>query len=162
MPPNSNPPKRGLVVIVGAIAAAGLLAFVPTQEGTKQTTYRDVVGVMTYCTGATENAVWGKTYTLDECKAQLDADLALHAAGVMACIHVPMNNGQKIAFVDVAYNVGVANFCGSSMARKTNAGDVVGGCNSLLLWDKAGGKTWPGLTKRRQLDREFCLGMRKP
>lgn len=159
---DSKLPRRGLVAIVGAAAAAGLLAFVPTQEGTVLHTYRDPVGVLTYCTGATEDAVWGKTYTPAECKAQLDVDLAKHAEGVMACMHVPLTDGQRIAFVDIAYNVGTAGFCGSSIARKTNSGDKVGGCNALLAWDKAGGHVLPGLTKRRQIEREYCLGTRKP
>ncbi len=154
--------KRGLVAIIGAVAAGALYMFVPTQEGTKLQTYRDPVGILTYCTGATENAVWGKTYTPDECKAQLDADLARHAEGVMACIHVPMTDGQRIAYVDAAYNIGVTAFCNSSMARLTNAGKPQGGCDALLMWDKAGGHVLAGLTKRRRIEREYCLGVRKP
>ena len=148
---------KSLIVIVGATAAAGLLAFVPTQEGTVNKTYKDIGGVLTYCTGATENAIWGKTYTNDECKAQLDKDLARHADGVMSCIKVPLTDGQKVAFVDVAYNIGIGAFCGSSMLRKANAGDMIGACDSLLLWNKAGGKVIPGLTARRQRERELCL-----
>jgi len=152
-----NVPSKGLVAIVGTAAAAGLLAFVPKQEGTVNTTYQDIGGVLTYCTGATENAIWGKTYTNEECKAQLDKDLARHAEGVMSCVHVPLTDGQKIAFVDAAYNIGVGAFCGSSMARKANAGDMQGACDSLMLWNKAGGKVVNGLTTRRQKERELCL-----
>lgn len=162
MQPNSKLPRRGLVAIVGAAAAAGLLAFIPTQEGTKLTTYRDPVGVLTYCTGATENAIWGKTYTIAQCQAQLDADLSKHAEGVMDCMHVPLSVGQRIAFVDVAYNVGVYAFCNSHMAKATNAGYPDTGCDALLNWNKAGGKVLPGLTKRREIEREYCLGIRKP
>lgn len=150
-------PKRGLAAIVGAVAAAALLHFTPAQEGEVLHTYRDIGGVLTYCDGATENAEWGKTYTVEQCRAQLDRDLARHAAGVMACVHVPMTDGQKVAFVDAAYNVGVANFCHSSMARKTNAHDARGGCDALLLWDKVGGKPVAGLTRRRRAERELCL-----
>ena len=41
-----------------------------------------------------------------------------------------------MAFVDVAYNVGVSAFCGSIMARRTNAGDMVDACNALMGWNK--------------------------
>lgn len=152
-----NVPSKGLVAIVGAVAASGLMLLVPAQEGTVNKTYRDIGGVLTYCTGATENAIWGKTYTNDECKAQLDKDLARHAEGVMSCVHAPLTDGQKIAFVDAAYNIGVSAFCGSSMAKKANAGDMQGACDSLLLWNKAGGKVVNGLTTRRQKERELCL-----
>jgi lysozyme len=151
------PSKRGLAAIIGSIAAAGVLALTPAFEGTVLTTYRDQGGVLTYCTGATEDAQWGRTYTPEQCKAQLDSDLARHAEGMMECIHVPMADGQKIAYTDVTYNIGVAAFCGSSMARRTNAGDAAGGCEALLMWDKIGGTAVRGLTRRRAADREICL-----
>lgn len=149
--------KKSLVAIVGATAASGLMLLVPAQEGTVNKTYRDIGGVLTYCTGATENAIWGKTYTKAECAAQLDKDLARHAEGVMGCVHAPLTDGQKIAFVDAAYNIGIGAFCGSSMAKKANAGDMQGACDALLLWNKAGGKVINGLTARRQKERELCL-----
>lgn len=152
-----TPQRKGLAAIIGGVAAAGVLMLTPKWEGTELKTYRDIGGVLTYCTGATENAVWGKTYTPAECRAQLDRDLATHAEGMMSCIRVPMTDGQKIAYTDITYNIGVAGFCGSSMARKTNAGDPVGGCNALLLWNKVGGKEIRGLTLRRQTEREICL-----
>jgi lysozyme len=157
MATNKPPSRRPLAAIIGAVAAAGLFVLTPKWEDTKLTTYRDLGGVLTYCTGATENAIWGKTYTPNECMAQLDKDLATHAEGVMSCIKVPMTNNQKIAFVDAAYNIGVKAFCSSSMARKTNAGDPVGGCNALLLWDKVNGVPIRGLSRRRAAERELCL-----
>lgn len=150
--------RRGLVALVGAVAAAALLAFTPKFEGTELTTYRDLGGVLTYCTGATEDAQWGRTYTPDQCRAQLDRDLERHAAGIARCVPLArMTDGQKVAFVDVAYNIGVGAFCGSSMARRANAGDMTGACNALLMWNKVGGKEVRGLTRRRQAERELCL-----
>lgn len=150
--------RRGLAAIVGAMAASALLLFTPVQEGRVLTTYRDIGGVFTYCDGATENAQWGKTYTPAECNAQLDRDLERHAAGVAKC--VPMDRltvGQRVAFVDVTYNIGIAAFCGSSMARRANTGDMVGACNALLLWNKVAGREVAGLTKRRQRERDLCM-----
>jgi lysozyme len=148
----------GLAALVGVIAAAALLAFTPAQEGRVLKTYRDIGGVLTYCDGATENAQAGHTYTPAECDAQLDRDLERHAEGIAKCI--PMGRltaGQKVAFVDAAFNIGVANFCSSSMARRANAGDMPGACDALLLWNRAGGREVAGLTKRRQRERELCL-----
>jgi lysozyme len=147
-----------LAAFVGGAAAAALLLFTPAQESTVYRTYKDLGGTLTYCTGATENAQWGRQYTPAECAAQLDRDLERHAAGIAKCIPLGrLTDGQKVAFVDAAYNIGVANFCSSSMARKTNAGDVVGACNALLLWNKVGGREVAGLTKRRQRERELCM-----
>jgi lysozyme len=146
--------RRGLVALVGAVAATALLSFTPAFEGTELSTYRDMGGVLTYCTGA----AWGKMYTPAQCRAQLDRDLERHAAGIAMCIPLArLTDGQKVAFVDVAYNIGVSGFCGSSMARRTNAGDMLGACNALLMWNKVGGKEVRGLTRRRQAERELCL-----
>ncbi len=154
----SRPGKRGLAAIVGSVAAAGLLFFTPAQEGRVLTTYRDIGGVLSYCDGATENAQWGKTYTPAECDAQLDRDLERHAAGIAKCVNMDrLTDGQKVAFVDAAFNIGVPAFCGSSMARKANAGDMRGACEALLLWNRVGGREVAGLTKRRQRERELCL-----
>jgi len=43
------------------------------------------------------------------------------------------------------------------MTKKANAGDMRGACDSLLLWNKAGGKVVNGLTVRRQKERALCL-----
>lgn len=150
--------RKGLAAIVGAATAACLYVFTPPFEGTVQKTYKDIAGVLTYCTGATENAQWGKTYTLEECRAQLDRDLARHAEGISKCVDLgKMTDGQKVAFVDAAYNIGVTNFCGSSMAHRANAGDMVGACDALLKWDKVSGKPIAGLTRRRKAEQEICL-----
>jgi lysozyme len=154
----ATPNKRGLAAIVGGVSAAVLLVFTPSFEGTELKTYRDLGGVLSYCTGATENAQWGKTYTLAECRAQLDRDLERHAEGIAKCVRMErLTDGQRAAFVDAAFNIGVQAFCGSSMARRANAGDMAGACDALLLWNRVGGREVAGLTKRRQRERELCL-----
>jgi lysozyme len=156
--PARNPlARRGLAAIVGTVAAAVLLAFTPAQEGRVLKTYRDIGGVLTYCDGATEHAQAGKTYTPAECDAQLDRDLQRHAAGIQPCLPWDrLTDGQKVAFVDAAYNIGVPAFCGSSMARRAKAGDMAGACDALLLWDRVGGKEVLGLARRRQRERDIC------
>lgn len=148
-----------LVAVVGVVAAAGLMSLTPKWEGTKLTTYRDLGGVLTYCTGATENAQWGKTYTPAQCQQQLDKDLARHAEGIKPCLPWDrLTDGQKIAFVDTAYNIGVSAFCGSSMSRKAKAGDMMGACAALSLWVNVNGQPVRGLVNRRTEVRRICEG----
>ncbi len=162
-PPVSASSRRGgLAAIVGSAAAAALIIFTPAQEGRSLPTYRDIAGVLTYCDGATENAIAGKVYTPSECDAQLDRDLERHAVGVNAC--VPMDRltlGQRIAFVDMAYNVGIHGFCQSTMARLALANDVVGSCAAMFAWNQARikGVLRPvkGLILRRMRAIEICL-----
>ena len=62
-----------------------------------------------------------------------------------------------MACVDAAYNIGVGAFCGSSMARRANAGDMVGACDPLLMWNKGGGKRCAG-RRAGTAERDLCLG----
>jgi lysozyme len=156
--PSQRPKPRALATIVGVAACAALLQFTPTQEGTVYKTYKDLGGVLTYCTGATEDAIAGKIYTPAECRARLDYDLAVHADGISKCMDLDrLTVGQKVAFVDTAYNIGVAGFCGSSMVREAKAGNMRASCDALMRWVKVGGKTIHGLVNRRTKVHAFCM-----
>lgn len=156
--------RTRLTGVVGAVAAAGLLSFTPKWEGTVYHTYRDMGGVLTYCTGATENAQWGKTYTPQQCLDQLDRDLAKHAEEIRPCFRNfdKLTDGQKIAFVDTAYNAGSAGVCRSSMARYANAGNMAAACAALSTYRATvHGQPVRGLINRRAQVRAICEG-RKP
>jgi lysozyme len=97
--------------------------------------------------------------------SQAQADKALRdrlsrefVPGVLAVIKRSMRQCELDAMVDLAYNVGVAAFQRSTLVRKFNAGDTQGAADEFLRWDKAGGKTLPGLTRRRHADRALFLG----
>lgn len=150
--------RTKLAAIVGAPCAGILLACVPAFEGMVLRGYRDPIGIVTACAGHTATAVLGRPYSLEECNALLEADLLEHAQGVTRCVTKPLTTGQRAAFVSFAYNVGVAKFCRSTMARKANAGDMAGACAELSKWTLAGGKQLPGLVKRRASERAICEG----
>jgi lysozyme len=61
------------------------------------------------------------------------------------------------ASVSLAYNIGTAGFCRSTAAKRFRAGDVRGGCNAFLVWNKAGGRVVAGLARRRSAERSICL-----
>lgn len=143
---------------VGAACAAIVVATLVRFEGVKPTAYVDPVGIHTVCVGSTRDVVPGKTYTKEECDKRLDDDAADHAKGVKECITKPMTTGQQAAFTSFAFNVGVTRFCSSTLVQKFNAGDVAGACAELSRWTKAGGKTLPGLVKRRAHERALCEG----
>lgn len=56
------------------------------------------------------------------------------------------------ALTDFAYNLGVARYRGSTLRKRVDAQDWEGAIEQLLLWDKAGGRKLPGLTRRRQAE----------
>lgn len=151
-------PRQKLIASIGASAAAIVTAFVAQHEGLRLWAYRDPVGVLTACYGHTGPDVQpGQTYTREQCRALLEQDLARHAQA-LACIRRPLTDGQKAAFVSFAYNVGPQAFCGSSLVRKANAGDMAGACAELDKWVYAKGQRLPGLVKRRAAERAMCEG----
>ncbi|CUI09417.1 Lysozyme [Janthinobacterium sp. CG23_2] len=126
-------------------------------EGLRLAAYRDPVGIPTICFGETKGVRLGQTATLEQCQAMLAASLQLANHAVDDCIRAPLPDYRRAALVSFAYNVGQTSLCGSTLARKLNAGDTLGGCDELLRWTYAKGIKLPGLVKRRQAERNMCL-----
>ena len=144
-------------------AWVGLALFlVAAWEGLYTHAYRDSVGVPTICYGVTavdRPVKMGDRVDKAMCEKWLREDLPRYHAMVKKCIPAidTFPPHRIAALVSFTYNVGQGNLCKSSVARKLNAGDVQGGCNALLLYDKAKGKTLKGLHNRRVQEREWCL-----
>lgn len=143
------------------LAAAGLALAVPLIvyfEGTKTAAYLDPVAIPTICRGHTGGVKLGQTATMDECDDMTVKDLLKANQAINSCILVPLNEHQRSAFASFAFNAGGGAFCGSTMARKINAGDYTGACNELPRWIYAQGTVLPGLVKRRAAEQSLCLG----
>ncbi|MDR2186890.1 MAG: lysozyme [Azonexus sp.] len=145
-------------------ALAVAVAIAVPAEGLRQVAYHDPGGVLTVCYGSTRGIDPAKTYSLAECQARLDADMLAALESVERCAPgVPEN--VLAAFGDAVYNLGPEIVCDpvkSRAARLLAAGDVAAACRELPRWDKArvGGVmvSLPGLTKRRAVEMEVCLG----
>ena len=151
---------KTLAALVGAAAAALLLATVPKHEGEVLTTYYDPVGVATVCYGDTdpEMAVPGATYSREECLRSLERQLVAHAEPVLRCVPgVEKSPEMTAAFVSLAYNIGAGAFCKSTVVKRFKSGDYAGACEAMTWWDKAGGKVWPGLVIRRTDESRLCM-----
>lgn len=146
---NSTKKKAAWVAI--AIAAVG--AF----EGLRTSAYPDIVGIPTACYGETKGIRLGMKFDKTQCDEMLAKRLLEFNAGVDSCVTADLPDTRRVAFVSLSYNIGTAAFCKSTVVRRINAGDIVGGCEAILMWDHAGGKKVPGLTKRRVVERELCL-----
>lgn len=188
-PPKASLRRKGTLAAIVGLAAAGLLfKAIPADESGRKVAvdftvdgtarlmhisgpqylkaYRDIAGVPTDCDGLTKGVHMGDVSTPEQCTARLDAALAEHAAGVMACtpglaLTIPGRDNARAAAVSMAYNVGVGAWCSSSARRLINAGQIRAGCDALLAWNKArvNGALRPvkGLTLRRQRERALCL-----
>lgn len=146
-----------------ALAAAIATAIAIPAEGLRQWAYLDPPGILTVCYGSTTDVQRGKKYTLDECKARLDADMIKAITAVDTCAPgLPVN--VLAAFGDAAYNIGPRIACDTSTstaARMLKAGDIAGACRQLPRWNRATvagvSVPLPGLTKRRAAEMALCL-----
>jgi len=145
-----------LVAAIGLSAAAILMPTIQGHEGTKLVPYKDPVGKWTDCSGNTLNVDPGRVRTPEECAA-IDAEaIARHAEGVLHCLpQLAGHDKQIVAFVDLAYNVGVAKFCGSETAGLIRAGKMREACEAITTWCKE--CYLPGIRKRRDEMRALCL-----
>ena len=148
--------------ISAAVAAATAIA-IPA-EGLRQFAYYDPPGVLTVCYGHTGNDFKkGVKYDMAQCKKWLDNDMLKAVLTVERCVPGLPDN-VLAAFGDAVYNLGPKVACDrqrSTAARKLAAGDITGACNELPKWNKAKVAgvfiPLPGLTKRRNLEKEICL-----
>lgn len=158
LPRPSPTASAAAVAGVAAILAAAAIAVpqIAGHEGVILRGYKDPIGIVTACGGHTKTAVLGKSYTVDQCMALLAQDTVEHGMAIAPCIKVPVPQDSLAAFISFSYNVGVTNFCTSTMLKKLNAGDLAGACAEFSRWTYAGGKQLPGLVARRKSEREFC------
>lgn len=125
------------------------IATIASYEGLRLTAYQDVADVWTIGYGHTQDVEPEDTITEAEANMILENDVELRAKAVSAAIKVPVTQNQFDACVCLAYNIGVGAFKGSTLLRLLNAGDYVGAALQFPRWDKAGGVSVAGLTKRR-------------
>lgn len=146
-----------------AAAAALATAIAIPAEGLRQYAYYDPPGILTVCYGSTVDVEKGRKYSLAECRARLDADMATAVRTVEAC-QPGLPENVLAAFADAVYNMGPTIACNpqrSTAARHLARDEYREACEQLTRWNKARvlGQMveLPGLTKRREKERLLCL-----
>lgn len=127
--------------------------------------YVDPVGVLTVCEGVTgPEVIRGKVYSGNQCddmelKHRLIAERAVKR---QINDYATFNQWRQGSLIDFAYNVGEGNMAASTLKRRFNAGDAVGGCRELTKWVKGRVRgvltTLRGLVTRRDTEMELCMG----
>lgn len=136
------PSGKGRKFGFAAAPAALILALVAAlgqdnsaHEGRKYVPYRDSGGVWTVCAGITGPAVVpGRRYTPAEC-GKLEQDYVqamLHNMG--RCVRGDFEFHEVKAWGHFAYNVGTNGFCGSTAAKRLNAGERTAACDEIWKW----------------------------
>lgn len=125
----------GIAALI-TLAVAGVVGFTTDHEGEVLYTYRDPAGIPTYCIGETENVVWDKKWTRQECRDLLSKRMAKdYAPPVLKAVPAfsnPVHINRFRASMDFAYNCGPGNFAKSPMAREFNKGNYAKGCQAFI------------------------------
>lgn len=156
-------PRPRLSIAALGLSALGFAAIM-SHEGYVETAAPPVAGdVCTNGFGTTRNAdgtpvqCGDRTTPVKAIQRSL-ADISQFEGALRRCVKVPLAQHEYDAYLGLAYNIGAANFCGSTLVARLNAGDYAAACREILRWDKFKGRPLPGLTRRRQAEYRGCLG----
>jgi lysozyme len=134
------------------------VALIVEFEGFRGNAYIPVPGdVPTIGFGFTKGVKMGDTMTLYDAKERLKKELVEYEHGVMSALTVPPTQPEFDACVSLAFNIGVAGFKRSSVAKAHNRGDKQAAARAFALWNKSGGKVYAGLTRRRAAEAALYL-----
>lgn len=144
-----------------ALSAVGLIG-IANHERFVGRTYIDAVGVPTIGYGTTHGVKPGQTITPERALIRLGQDVGTFETAMRKCLgDVPLYQYEWDAYVSLAYNIGYAGFCKSTIVRRLKQlpPDYTGACESIKMWNKGGGKVLPGLVKRREAEYQRCMGL---
>lgn len=96
--------------------------FVKRWEGLRLKSYHCTASTLTIGYGHTKNVKAGKTITKAEAECLLRDDLVEHAEELAPYVTCKLTEGQYIALLDLAFNVGVAAVAKSKTLEYLNAG----------------------------------------
>ncbi len=146
-------------VINSAIVMAGAVALIGAWEGLRTMAYRDAVGIPTVCYGETRGVKIGDRYRVEECKVMLGDGIVDFEKSIRKCLTYPDQIPDKtyVAFLSLAYNIGQAGFCRSSVAHYANQKQLTRACHRIKAFNKADGRILRGLVRRRAEEHKLCL-----
>lgn len=128
-------------------------------EGYRLQRYRDAVGVYTigYGTTAADIGTVPASCTREQAEKWLRDNLARKYEPAVNGLGVPLTQNQFDALVSFVYNCGPGALAGTTIGGDLRARNYRKAADDLLAWDKAGGRTLAGLTRRRQAERALFL-----
>lgn len=132
--------------------------FIKGFESWKPVTYADPVGVLTIGWGTIgPEAKPGRRITQKQGLAFLKADIAVSEKEIKRVVNVPLTQGQFDALVSIHYNMGLPNLLKTDIIKLVNRGDFIGAAGLFPRHNKAKGKVFAGLTRRRSAEAAMFL-----
>lgn len=149
--------KTRFAISVLTLSATGLVGIL-CWEGYSGEAYIPVKGdVPTIGFGTTANVKLGDTITPEKAIERAHDDIKEVEKCIKTYVNVPLNQKIYDSLVSFVYNVGCGQFKNSTLLKKINEDDLVGGCSEMKRWVYSGGIKVKGLVKRRQEEYALCL-----
>lgn len=138
--------------------------FIAQWEGFRSSAYKCPAGVWTIGYGHTDGVKEGDTIGKSMARELLVDDIRKAAEALAPVINVPVTDGQYIALVSLAFNVGASylkRHC-PKLLRCLNSGDDRGAALQFLDITRCNGVVLKGLVARRKAEAElFFPGVEK-
>lgn len=123
-------------------------------EGCNLKAYRCPAGKWTIGYGHTEGVKAGDVWTQEQADDVLMKEIEKYGKGVLqACPSLEHYPNRLGACISLAYNIGLGNFSGSSVAKYIRRGEYRAAADAFGMWVYAGKQKLPGLVNRRQAER---------
>lgn len=129
--------------------------FVKQWEGRELKAYRCFAGVWTIGYGHTKGVQEGDEISPAEAEQLLVEDLAAIADDLNRLVNVPVSEGQYIALLSLAFNVGASAVKKSTLLFQLNHKRYDEAASEFDKWIYAGGKVSEGLKRRRAAERKL-------
>lgn len=141
----------------GAYDPAIASDFVKNFEGRELKAYQCPAGLWTIGYGHVAGVKEGDEISASEAEQLLVEDLTAIANDLNRLVNMPVSEGQFIALLSLAFNVGAPAVKKSRLLFKLNHGDVSGAASEFDDWVYAGGKKLDGLVRRRAAEKALFL-----
>ena len=139
----------------GSYSPAIASDFVKQFEGRELKAYQCSAGVRTIGYGHTKDVKEGDEISASEAEQLLVEDLTAIANDLSRLVNVPVSDGQYIALLSLAFNIGASALKKSSLLFHLNHKRYNEAAGEFDKWVYAGGKVSEGLKRRRAAERKL-------
>lgn len=136
--------------------SANAYNLVKASEGLRLSAYPDPgTGGAPYTIGygSTHGVKKGMTISPTDATVRLAEDMTEAADAINRLVTAAINQNQFDALCSLVFNIGQANFKGSTLLKALNKGDTQASAKEFDRWVYASKKKLPGLVARRKLER---------
>lgn len=136
-------------------ASDACVQLIKTFEGLSTSAYVCPAGVLTIGYGHTRDVEKGQVITEKRATVLLMEDLASVAEEVTRILGTQVSQNEFDALCSFTFNLGSGSLLKSTLLKKLKAGDRQGAAQEFLKWNKAGGRSLAGLTRRREAEKRL-------